>query len=155
MGGKCVLTFQTYRVIRAAPLRTLKRKYWINAQKFKLNLTAGDIDICHRKGKPKADYNRRIIIKFTNYKARQMVYEARRNIGDGIFVQENLTRLRDQLAYEARKLVRSKSLLKTWVGGCKVYALMMINGKEVKIQIRAMEDIACIREGRAPSQFVP
>lgn len=122
-----------------------------HANRCNIALKPEDIDKCHRKGKYKGSGNRKVIVRFTNSKARQRVYEGRRTIGDGIFVQENLTRRRDQLAYEARQLVRTKSLMKTWVGGCRIFALIMHSGKELKIQIHDMDDIASIRQGHPPT----
>ena len=82
-------------------------------KKAGLTLSSADIDRCHRLGKPKANTDRKVIVKFTNSSARQNVYAARKSLGHGIYVQENLTRLRQQLSYVARQLVRAKVLDKT------------------------------------------
>ncbi|KAH3846977.1 hypothetical protein DPMN_089287 [Dreissena polymorpha] len=83
-----------------------------------------DIDRCHRVGSKKDGKQRKVIVKFTNSSARQRLYEARRNLKDGVFIKENLTKFREELAYEARQLVRNKLLTKSWVAGCKVYGLL-------------------------------
>ena len=59
--------------------------------------------------------NRKVIIKFTNSKARRNQYSARKQLGALIYVQENLTNFRESLSYEARQLVKTKKLAKTWV----------------------------------------
>ncbi|MES9880097.1 MAG: hypothetical protein ABW185_04370, partial [Sedimenticola sp.] len=86
-----------------------------------------------------------------NSKARQRIYEARRSLGDGIFVQEHLTKLRGKLAYEARQLVRSKKIDKTWVAGSRVYA----SRNDVKLLIKDMEDIALVSDGKLPTPSYP
>jgi hypothetical protein len=40
----------------------------------KLKITPHDIDRCHQKGKPKQNENRKVIVKFTNSRARQKCY---------------------------------------------------------------------------------
>ena len=82
------------------------------ADKAKIPLKASDIDRCHRKGKPKLNVNRKIIIKFTNSKARDNVYKAMKSLPDGLFVQDNLTPYRESLGYEARKLKRENLIEK-------------------------------------------
>ena len=91
-----------------------------HAKKCKIPLQSSDIDRCHRKGRPKPHVNRKVIVKFTNSKARQRFYQARKDLGAGIFAQKNLTPLREKLSYEARQLKRSGSLDNTWIAGCKV-----------------------------------
>ena len=108
-----------------------------------LPITGSDIDRCHRKGKYKGS-NRKVIIKFTNSKARQSLYSARKQLGKTIFVQENITNFREGISYEARKLVRSNKLSKTWVAGCKVYG--SLPGDSQKIIIRDMACIEAIRD---------
>lgn len=119
------------------------------AQRIKLDLSAADIDRCHRLGRRQLESNRRIIVKFTNSKARQRVYDARKSLGDGIYVQDHLTKLRGQLAYEARQLVRSKCVAKTWVAGSKVY-IQLNDGTNTKVQIQHMDDIATYRTATIP-----
>jgi hypothetical protein len=116
----------------------------------KLNITSKDIDRCHRKGKfQDGKGNRKVIVKFTNSKARQALYENRKLLGAGIFVQENITKFREQLAFEARELVRSKKLTKTWIAGCNVYASIKIGeSDETKIKIRDLGTIQNIKDGK-------
>ena len=108
-----------------------------------LPITGSDIDRCHRKGKYKGN-NRKVIIKFSNSKARQCLYSSRKQLGKSIFVQENITSFRECISYEARKLVRSNKLSKTWVAGCKVYG--SLPGTTHKFIIRDMTCIEAIRD---------
>ena len=67
-------------------------------------------------------------------------------MGHGVYVTENLTPLREKLAYEGRQLVRQKVLGKTWVAGCRVKCQRPDQQKtEV---IRDMVDIQCLKEGK-------
>ncbi len=127
------------------PQENVESKLIEHARKVNIELSAGDIDKCHRKGKPRGEYNRKVIIKFANSKARQRVYEGRKRIGDGIFVTENLTRLREHLAYEARQLVRGKKLTRTWVAGCRVHVILP--GETRSRVIVDLNAIDCIRQG--------
>lgn len=123
----------------------LESKIMSVSDKLNLGLSPHDIDKCHRLGKRKGESNRKVIIKFTNSRARDKLYRARKSIGDGIFVQENLTRFREQLAFEARQLVRSKKISRTWVAGCSVYAS---TENRDKIHIKDMTIIECLRDGK-------
>ncbi len=119
-----------------------------------VDLNASDIDKCHRLGRhhPDSATNRRIIVKFTNSKARQRVYEARRSLGDGTFVQDHLTRLRSQLGFEARKLVRSKALNKTWVAGSKIYAPSRTTVRNIRLPLKTWKILTlCMRVGKLPT----
>lgn len=102
-------------------------------------ISANDIDRCHRRGRPKPNTNRKVIIKFTNSSARQRVYTGRKELGSDIYVQENLTRLREKLSFEARQLVRTKTFTKTWIAGCKVLA--SLPDESSPIIISSMADI--------------
>lgn len=129
----------------------IERKILDHASSKGLQLTSGDIDKCHRLGSKTANItNRKVIVKFTNSKARDRVYSARKTLGNGIFVQENLTRYRERLSFEARQLVRSKKLTKTWVAGCRVYGTIpgIDTNTDKKVLIKDMDIVECIREGR-------
>lgn len=85
-------------------------------------------------------------------KARQP--DTRKSIGTGIFVQNNLTRFREQLAHEGRQFVRASNLTKTWAAGCNVYGAIKIHSMdEAKISIKYLDTIELINEGRIPSNL--
>ena len=85
-----------------------------------------DIDRSHRLGKPKSRDSsddtparpRDIIVKFSIYRARQKVYKARALTKQrgykGIFINEDLTKNRSLLLYEARRRFKSKQLQGAW-----------------------------------------
>jgi hypothetical protein len=87
----------------------VESKILAEAKKRGIQLSS-DIDKCHRKGKRKDNFNRKVIVKFTNLKARQRVYNARKEMSHGIFVQENLTPLRENLSFQARQLLKRDKL---------------------------------------------
>jgi len=104
-----------------SPTDDIEGKILRRCQEVGVELTSNDIDRCHRKGRFRPEFiNQRLtIVKFTNSKARQRVYENRRKFGDGIFVQENLTPLRESLSYRCRKLIRDSIITNTWVSGAE------------------------------------
>ena len=85
-----------------------------------------DIDRSHRLGKPKSQDSsdvtptrpRDIIVKFSTYRAMQKVYKARARTKQrgykGIFINEDLTKNRSLLLYEARRRFKSKQLQGAW-----------------------------------------
>lgn len=122
-----------------------------------LDITAADIDKCHRLGVYRVDTpkNRRIIIKFTNSKARQRLWNARKRLGDGIFVAENITRYRENLSYQARELTRglNPKLARTWVAGGRIYGMM--SNTQKKVIIKNTNDIQLIKAGTSPTTTPP
>jgi hypothetical protein len=120
----------------------IETKILQEANRIGIDVKSSDIDKCHRKGKPIDSYNRRVIIKFTNSKARQRMYAARKEMAAGIFVQENLTPHRESLAYYARQLKREKYISKCWVAGCKVHVLLPNESKaRVIMHMDAIQEI--------------
>lgn len=121
----------------------IESKILAEAKAKKIDICSADIDRCHRKGQPKASVNRKVIIKFTNSKARQRLYEGRKSLSSGIYVQENLTPYREFLSFEARKLKREGLATKCWVAGCKVFVQLV--GENKSCQIKDMDTISNIR----------
>lgn len=119
------------------------------ARKCNVDISSQDIDRCHRKGKYKQQ-NRRVIIKFTNSRARRRFYEARKRLGQGIYVQDNLTPFREKLSYEARQLKRNKLIVNCWVSGCRVFAQLPGEGRARIIQ--DLDDIENIKNSRYAAQ---
>ena len=83
------------------------------------------IDRMHRVGKPKESSPRAILIKFTGYGPRSAVYKNRRNLkfartatpengNPAIYINEDLTRFRSNLLYQARRLKTSKKIKGCW-----------------------------------------
>ncbi|MEW8548099.1 MAG: hypothetical protein AB2693_31740 [Candidatus Thiodiazotropha sp.] len=79
-----------------------------------------DIDRSHRVGSPRQqrDRPRDVIVKFATYRSRQNFFKRRTALKDsgyrGVFVNEDLTRQRSALLYEARKLFKSSVVKGAW-----------------------------------------
>ena len=90
-----------------------------------LNLDLKDIDRSHRVGKVVQPDSRgstirprSIIVKFSTYRARNLLYKARTHLRSSgfrnVFINEDLTRTRNTLLYEARKLAKSGKINSCW-----------------------------------------
>ncbi len=99
------------------------------AEKANIPLLASDIDKSHRLGKPRpnASFNRTIIVKFSNSKARDRVIDARKSVGS-VYINEDLSRYRQNLAFEGRKMVRER-LLEQVVGGKRWCGLRQVSAR--------------------------
>jgi hypothetical protein len=87
-----------------------------------------DISIAHRlKKKANSTEPASVIVRFTNYKARDAVYRARLNLkgthgnGHRVFISEDLTKSTANLFRQARSLVREKTLHAAWTAGGTVF----------------------------------
>ena len=80
------------------------------ADVLNVNICQLDIDRSHRVGKPTTKRNHDILVKFATYRARQGIYRARSSLKDttykGVFLNEDLTRSRSKLLWEARQKVK-------------------------------------------------
>ena len=84
------------------------------------DLQLNEIDRSHRVGKPDATKtrHREILVKFASYRARQKLYKMRTSLKDngyaGVFLNEDLTRKRSNLLFEARKVVKADCAKGAW-----------------------------------------
>ena len=84
------------------------------------DLQLSEIDRSHRVGKPDAarTKQREILVKFTSYRARQKLYKKRTELKDkgynGVFLNEDLTKLRSKVLFEARKVVKADRAKGAW-----------------------------------------
>ena len=91
------------------------------------DIVLADIDRSHRVGNPKGARRRPrdTIVKFATYRSRLNLYRKRTSLKDtgyrGVFVNEDLTKVRSYLLYEARKLFKSKSVLSVWSSDGNIY----------------------------------
>ena len=112
-----------------------------------------DIDRTHRVGKPMSDNsranqgprvpqrNREIIVKFNNYSSRLKFLKGRAKLREqnaNIFINEDLTMKRKNLAYECRKLKKAKSIIKTWVYNGSVF---VEDRPGNKVHVTELEDL--------------
>lgn len=78
-----------------------------------------DIDRSHRVGNPtRRTKPRDIIVKFATYRSRQDFYKKRTLLKDhgylGVFANEDLTKFRSGMLYEARKLAKKELIKGAW-----------------------------------------
>ena len=84
------------------------------------DIELSDIDRSHRVGRPGVNRSkpRDVIVKFTSYRARQKLYKKRTALKDsgyaGTFLNEDLTKLRSQVLFEARKVVKADRAKGAW-----------------------------------------
>jgi exosome complex exonuclease DIS3/RRP44 len=84
------------------------------------DIELADIDRAHRVGSSRTK-NRPILVKFMSYQTRQLVFRARRKLRDdpeleplNIYINEDLTRLRDELLFKARQLRNRGMVSECW-----------------------------------------
>ncbi|XP_060575908.1 uncharacterized protein LOC132733306 [Ruditapes philippinarum] len=112
------------------------------------NLALDEIDRSHRVGTPKAHETRPrdIIVKFVSYRARQKLYSKRASLKSkgykNSYINEDLTKKRSSLLFEARQLVKHKSILSTWSSDGTILAKDKFNQVHV---INSEEDLAHIK----------
>lgn len=90
-----------------------------------IDLQPSDISRSHRVGPPSAPKPRPVLVKFSTYRARERIFRARsklKNSDSGIYLNEDLTKKRGQLAYAARKMKRELTITDTWTYDCRVFA---------------------------------
>ena len=103
-----------------------------------------DIDRSHRVGntKRKKATPREIIVKFSTYRARANLYRQRTLMKErgheGEFINEDLTKKRNEYLYEARKLFKSKNLKGAWSSDGTI--LVKDNGDNVH-RIMSLNDL--------------
>lgn len=98
------------------------------AKSMEIDIKSSDIDRSHRIGKTDVNQkqDRSIIVKFTNYKARLKFLTNRRKLTDaaktsngnklsGVYISEDLTKLRMHVAFYARKLKKDSVIKDTWI----------------------------------------
>ena len=92
-----------------------------NVLKVDPPLQPSDIARSHRSGDPKKIKNRQILVKFTTYNIRDKVIRARKKLkefnkdeNENIYINEDLTKTRAQLAYKARMMKKEKLINEVW-----------------------------------------
>ena len=108
-----------------------------------------DIERCHRLGRVDAQKNqpRTSIVRFASERVRDSVYRARgglkdynskRDVGSKVFINEDLTKSRSKLAYEARRLKKQNKINDCWTASGRI----LVKDRQDKIvQICSDNDI--------------
>ena len=115
------------------------------------DISINDIDRSHRLGKPRRSNGqtvkpRDIIIKFTSYRARQKLLKNKSKLRskgfNNVFVNENLTAIRDNIFYETRKLARNKLIDSTWTSD----GTIIVKDKHLKVhRLESYRDLELLK----------
>ena len=112
----------------AAPSQSVEQSVLkVFNEKLGVPITSADISVAHRLKKRNPTDSRPpvTIVRFTNRKAREAVYGARRQLKNDrsarIFINEDLNKSTADLFHKARQLVRQRLLHSTWTSSCAVY----------------------------------
>lgn len=115
-------------------------------------LQSSDISVAHRLGRGKRDSSNtappRVIVRFTNRKARNMIYAARRNLqkytqatGHSVYVNEDLTSLTADLFRRVREKVKLKVFHSCWTSGGAVFVKKSPDRSSVPLKVSLSTDL--------------
>lgn len=95
-------------------------------QELGVPIKASDISIAHRLKKSNTTDNHPPVtfVRFTNRKARDAVYDARRQLRKSsakIYINEDLCKKTANIFHQARQLVRAKLIHSAWTSSCTVF----------------------------------
>ena len=119
------------------------------ARRVSADIRPEDLDRSHRVGRPRevsqntntVPRPREIIVKLTNYRARMQLLKGRaflRSTKAKIFINEDLTSARKEIAYECRGLKRDNKIRKVWTYNGNIF---IIDNHDVKKQISSMSEL--------------
>jgi hypothetical protein len=108
-------------------------------------LTRDDISVAHRLGKRRNDQNPApIIVKFTNRRARNAVFGARKSLANHqprIFINEHLIKSRAELLSKARQLVKAKKIQSAWTNNGQIFIRLSDLPDSRPIRIDDLKDL--------------
>ena len=121
------------------------------AKAIGVDLDIRDVDRSHRLGRPGTvaeprTKHRDIIVKFSTYRVRNTFYKARTLTKDrgykGVFVNEDLTKNRSKLLFEARRRVKSGQLNSAWsTDGTVLIKSTNDDGNDVVTRVNSLSDL--------------
>lgn len=114
--------------------------------KLGVAIQPSDISIAHRlkKRDVSGHHPPMTVVRFTNRKAREAVYGARRLLkshNEKIFINEDLTKATANLYKQARLLARSRLIHSTWTTSCCVYIKQSPDARPQKLS--SLGDLPC------------
>ena len=108
-------------------------------------LTRDDVSVAHRLPKRPSDTRPSpIIVRFTNRRARNAVFHARKTLRSKnlmIFVNEHLIKARATLLSEARKLVREKKLEGAWTNNGVIFIRLSGATDSRPLRVDSLKDL--------------
>lgn len=119
------------------------------AKEIDVDIVEKDLDIVHRL-KGKKGFTPPIIVRFSNYKAKQRLYKARKLLrgkdwsvwfgyATNIYINENLTQRRGKLFKEVRGVVKERKFYGSWTIDGKIF--LKRESDDYPMQIKDFDDI--------------
>ena len=114
----------------------------------KMGVDLGQHQICdvYRVGRPNSSNPRKLLIKFANSSVKNKVYQQRlglRNNQDpsmkNVFINEDLTRAKQEIFYHARKLKKDKIIANTWTRDGQVY--IKVDQQDGPMEVKYMANL--------------
>lgn len=98
------------------------------AAKLKVPLQESDIAVSHRVGPKSPTRPRQIIAKITNYDLRHRLLKASKDLRkvtgmEKVAINQDLTKTRNKIAYEARQLVKAGKAKSTFIWDGKIFVI--------------------------------
>jgi ABC-type Na+ efflux pump permease subunit len=104
--------------------------------KLGTNITSDDIDYTVKLKTGETQPNKLRIVFSDNGKKAKVIKQKKKLKDSQIWVTDDLTKLRSELAYEARKAVREEKISQTWVHDSNVFIKKTSNARPMKIRTR-------------------
>ncbi|CAC5368509.1 unnamed protein product [Mytilus coruscus] len=103
-------------------------------KKIGVNIKADDISVSHRTGKYKENKPRQIIARFPKHDLKVEILKSAKKLREipglqNICINQDLTKTRDEIAFQARAYVRNHRLKATWVVDGKIMVIGKDNNK--------------------------
>ncbi|KAK3082439.1 hypothetical protein FSP39_021807 [Pinctada imbricata] len=113
------------------------------AKKLDVPLEKSDLVVSHRVGKSDPSKPRPIIARISNYNARHSLIKGSKNLSkvdgmQGWSVNQELTKARSKVAYEARQLVKAKIAKSTFIWDGKIF---VVDHNERKHLLVCLDDL--------------
>ena len=130
-----------------------------------IKIKSSDIEEITRLGKKKDQKRRNVIIKLKDKSVREKIFEQRKNLvkdsdpKKNVYINDQLTKYRQNLLFASRKLVKSKRLFAAWSQHGSVLIRKTENSKIIAVQkhedlmeIKHKDDDSSIEQGSDPSR---
>ena len=119
----------------------LQQKIIDIVKKTDVTLEPNEIKTHYRMGKGPSSgrFPRPVMVQINNRMKRTKIMIGKKKLGSGLFIEEDLTRLRSRMHYEIRK---SERTIKTWTVNGVIFAIVKgPNNSESKEQFSSPEDL--------------
>lgn len=124
----------------AKELQTLEEQVVKFFESKNMRIQGSFIEACHTLPKKDVTAKQSIIVRFWNRKQKiELLRQAKKLKGTGVFLNEHLTQKNGEIARQARILKKQNKILATWTRNCKI---MIRQSEESKVMvIREMKDL--------------